>query len=512
MKRATRTQKPPRVADELERALQAMLDDRKASPRVSPKLAPILRVAADLRGLPDADFKARLKRELFVAREAVRRGRRSGVAKPSLAPERPAPTSARNAAVAPAHVREGFHAVTPYIAVEGASKMIDFLKHAFGAVETMRADTGEGRIAHAEVRIEGSMLELGDPSGGNEPNPTALWLFVPDADAAYECAIKAGASSIHEPVDQDYGDREGSVKDPFGNHWYIGTHRVDAEPLPVELRNVTPYLHPVGAPRLIDFMKKTFDAEEVFRAEDDAGTVHHAEIRIGDSIIAMGEAHGAYHPMPPILHVYVPDADRAYQRALAAGAVSVSEPADLPYGERCGAVRDPFGNTWYIATWSEAPTPRVEPLKVPPRHEQPGNIMPFMYIEGVGRAFDFYRKVFGAREMHRVEHGGSLSHVQMAIGQTNVMLSDPTMEHVTKSPVADFTATPHSLGGSPLHLYVYVADADAAFKRALDAGSKVVEPMEDKEWGDHCGGVQDPFGHVWFIATPIKDRPAASSR
>jgi PhnB protein len=154
--------------------------------------------------------------------------------------------------------------------------------------------------------------------------------------------------------------------------------------------------------------------------------------------------------------------------------------------------------------------PKAETHEAPRRYEQPGNIMPFMYIEGVGRAFDFYRDVFGAREVHRAEEGGKLSHIQMAIGQTNVMLSDPTLEHVTKSPASAFATTPHSLGGTPLHLYVYVPDADAAYKRALDAGSKVVDPMEDKVWGDHCGGVQDPFGHVWFIATPIKDRPAAS--
>ncbi len=508
MKRATPTRQPPRAADELARAVQAMIDDRKAAPRVSPKLAPILRVAADLRGLPDADFKSRLKRELFGGKQPATRRQRSHTAKRSLAPERPAPPPV--AATTPAYMREGFHSVTPYVAVDGAAKMIDFLKRVFRAEETMRAETAEGRIGHAEVRIEGSMLELGDPSGESRPNPSALWLFVPDADAAYARAIEAGATSIHEPVDQDYGDREGSVKDPFGNHWYIATHRADAEPLPVELRNVTPYLHPIGTPRLIDFMKKAFDAEEVFRAEDDAGTVYHAKIRIGDSIIAMGETHGSFHPLQPVLHVYVPDADSTYRQALAAGAVSVSEPADLPYGERCGAVRDAFGNTWYIATRLDALARKAETQQAPPRYQQPGNIMPFMYIEGVGRAFDFYRKVFGAREVHRVEEGGRLSHVQMAIGQTNVMLSDPTMEHATKSPAAAFVATPHSLGGSPLHLYVYVEDADAAYKRALEAGSKVVDPMEDKHWGDHCGGVQDPFGHVWYIATPIEDRPKAS--
>ena len=161
---------------------------------------------------------------------------------------------------------EGYHSVTPYLQVHGASKLIEFLREAFGAEEIFRVPRGE-EIAHAQLRIEDSMLEVADAIDKYQPNPTAIWLFVKDADATYARALKAGATVLHEPTDQDYGDREASVKDPFGNHWYIATHRKDAEPLPKGMHSITPYLHPKGTPDVIDFLKRAFGAEEVFRAQ-----------------------------------------------------------------------------------------------------------------------------------------------------------------------------------------------------------------------------------------------------
>ena len=131
--------------------------------------------------------------------------------------------------------------------------------------------------------------------------------------------------------------------------------------------------------------------------------------------------------------------------------------------------------------------------------------MPFIYIEDAVGAFEFYRKVFGAKERHRIEQpGGVVSHVQIAIGETHLMLRDATTKDLAEYRAKGYATTPHKLGGTPLHLYIYVDDADAAFQRAIDSGSKMVDPMEDKEWGDRCGGVQDPFGHIWYIATPLK--------
>jgi PhnB protein len=401
---------------------------------------------------------------------------------------------------------EGFHSVTPYLQVKGAAKLIEFLRDAFGAEEIFRVPRGD-QIAHAQLKIEDSMIEIADAIDKYQPNPTAIWLHVKDTDATYARALKAGASSLHEPMDQDYGERSASVKDPFGNYWYIATHGADAEPVPKGFHSITPYLHPKSAPPVIDFLKRAFDAEEIERHQDPAGTVHHAKIRVGDSIIAMGEAHGPYQPMPPALHLYVPDTDAAYKRALQAGAISIDEPVDQGYGDRYAGVKDPFGNVWYLATHlrdftmpAEPPLPEVAP------HQRPGSIMPFMYNDDVVGAFELYQKVFGATEVHREVQGRKkVSHLQMAIGDTHVMLRDATTPDLAEYRAKGFASTPRSLGGTPLHLYIYVADADAAFMRALESGSKIVDPMEDKEWGDRCGGVQDPFGHIWYIATPLKD-------
>ena len=139
-------------------------------------------------------------------------------------------------------------------------------------------------------------------------------------------------------------------------------------------------------------------------------------------------------------------------------------------------------------------------------HQRPGSIMPFMYHDDVVRAFAVYERVFGATEIHRITRpDGKVSHLVMTIGPTHVMLRDATTPDLAEYRAKGFANTPRGFGGTPLHLYIYVADANAAFKRALDYGSTVVEPMEDTEWGDRCGGVQDPFGHIWYIATPLKN-------
>lgn len=116
---------------------------------------------------------------------------------------------------------------------------------------------------------------------------------------------------------------------------------------------VTPYLIIEGVPKLIDFMKTVFGAEEMERFEDKEGGVMHAEVRIGDSIIMMGGATKEWKAIPAALHIYVKDADTTYQRALQAGATSVMEPSDQFYGDRSGGVKDPFGNTWFISTHIE---------------------------------------------------------------------------------------------------------------------------------------------------------------
>jgi uncharacterized glyoxalase superfamily protein PhnB len=169
----------------------------------------------------------------------------------------------------------------------------------------------------------------------------------------YRRSLAAGATSLFEPADREYGDREAGIKDPSGNHWYIATHKERAgNHRPEGMRAVTLYLHPKGTPELIQFLESAFDAERVLSHPNADGTIAHAKLRIGDSVIEMGEAHGEWQPMPASIHLYVPDADAAYARAIAAGGKVIHPVIDQPYGERSGGVLDPWDNRWWIATYT----------------------------------------------------------------------------------------------------------------------------------------------------------------
>lgn len=121
-------------------------------------------------------------------------------------------------------IREGFHTITPYILVGGAAKFIDFMKEAFGAEEKLRVPMPSGKIMHAEVKIGDSMIELSDGNEQYAPSPCHLHLYVPDTDAVYAQAMRAGAASIEAPNDKPYGDRSAGVRDAWGNSWFIATH------------------------------------------------------------------------------------------------------------------------------------------------------------------------------------------------------------------------------------------------------------------------------------------------
>ncbi|HLZ58555.1 MAG TPA: VOC family protein [Ktedonosporobacter sp.] len=119
--------------------------------------------------------------------------------------------------------------------------------------------------------------------------------------------------------------------------------------IPAGYRTITPYLMVPGAIELIEFVKQAFGAVENYRGIGSEGGLH-AEIRIGDSMLMIGGGAGMRDPMPAALYLYMEDVDAVYQRALQAGATSLSAPEDQPYGDRNAGVKDPFGNIWYIAT------------------------------------------------------------------------------------------------------------------------------------------------------------------
>ncbi|HEX2120643.1 MAG TPA: VOC family protein, partial [Thermoanaerobaculia bacterium] len=127
--------------------------------------------------------------------------------------------------------------------------------------------------------------------------------------------------------------------------------------IPDNYHTITPYLTVEDLPRSVEFMKTVFDGVPTESVPDAEGVVRHAEVRIGDSTIMIGQARGDWKPNPGALYVYVEDTDATYQRALAAGATSIMPPAKQFYGDVNAGVRDPSGTTWWIATHVEDVSP-----------------------------------------------------------------------------------------------------------------------------------------------------------
>ena len=132
-------------------------------------------------------------------------------------------------------IPDGYHSVTPYLIVNGGAKAIDFYKRAFGAKELGRMEMPGGRIGHAEIQIGDSRIMLADEfpemdARGPEAlggSPVGLMIYVNDVDAQFRQAIAAGGKEIRPVVDQFYGDRSGTLADPFGHKWTISTHKED---------------------------------------------------------------------------------------------------------------------------------------------------------------------------------------------------------------------------------------------------------------------------------------------
>ena len=144
----------------------------------------------------------------------------------------------------PKPVPEGYHTLTPYLAVDDASEAIEYYKEAFGAKERVRMDTPDGKIGHAELEIGDALLMLSDPFPQASTKPpkeiggtsASVFMYVEDVDAVVKKAVDAGASVTMEVADQFWGDRFGKIIDPFGHHWGIATHKEDLTPQEMEKR------------------------------------------------------------------------------------------------------------------------------------------------------------------------------------------------------------------------------------------------------------------------------------
>lgn len=240
-------------------------------------------------------------------------------------------------------------------------------------------------------------------------------------------------------------------------------------------RTVTPFIAVPNGPELIEFLRRTFGAEETARhSHGDGGFV--ASLRIGDSeVLVMGGESVRGHERIGAFHVFVPDCDAVYSRAIEAGGISMGEPADRPYGERSGFVKDSVGNYWYIAT-------RLASNVAP---EGAGTVVPYAHPAKALPFIDFLKRALGAQEMGVYEHGGRVMHAAVRIGDSVLEMGE--------SP--DFL--PHSF-------YLHVEDCDAVYHRAIEAGATSLWPPTDQLYGDRTAGLMDPFGYQWMPATRIK--------
>jgi PhnB protein len=168
----------------------------------------------------------------------------------------------------------------------------------------------------------------------------------------------------------------------------MSTESNSAQSVPEGYHVVTPWIVVKGAARLIDYLQEAFDAEELGRVYDPDGTIGHAEVRIGDSVVMMFDAKEAWPNTPGFFRLYVEDGEAAYQRALAAGGTPVTRMTALFFGDQVGRVRDPFGNIWWIQSRVE----NVDPEQMASRAEEPAYRDAMQYLrssldeEMMGRA------------------------------------------------------------------------------------------------------------------------------
>jgi PhnB protein len=410
------------------------------------------------------------------------------------------------------YVPKGLNNVNVYLHPLKAEPVIDFLKRGFGGEEIAKHASPDGVVQHAEIRVGDSVVEMGEAHGIYQPLPSTFYLYVNDVDALYDRALKAGATSLQAPADQPYGDRVAGTKDPFGNTWYIATHKEELSPEEIERRTkelsrrqsagfaetkqapgtvkfiregfhtVTPYLIIPNAAQWIDFVKRAFDAEEHFRAKRPGveDIIMHAEVKIGDSMIELADANPQYPATPSTLLLRVNDPDAVYARAIEAGATVLEPVSDHDYGSRGGTVVDIAGNRLNIA--ASAPGNKI--------FEDFRSVTPHLNPVRSAEFIEFLQKAFGGEEVHRAQSPeGRILHAQVRIGDSVISMGDA---HGPYQPM-------------PSTLHLYVPDTDTVYRQALIAGAASIQAPADQPYGDRSAGVTDPFGNRWFIATHLRD-------
>jgi PhnB protein len=489
--------------DQLNKAVEAMLARTDSKPgKVDAQIEPLVRIAADLRNLPSASFKARLKSELGGKK------RMSTVAEPVAKPASKAVAAGRVSA-------------TPRLAFRDPARAIAFYQRALGAKETFRFQVGDS-IPHAELMIGDSAVDItGEwPEGGRFSaetlggSPISISVQVPDVDAFAAHAVAAGMKLVREPRDQFYGHRDATLEDPFGYSWGVFTVKEEmsveemhqrmkglthgpesglmpvgkkeekpgVSPVPRGFRMVTPYLVAADGLALLEFTKQGLGAEEIMRAVMPTGV--HAEVRIGDTTLMLGGGiEGKKFPgtlQPNALHIYVENADAVTEKAVAAGATLIDPVRDQEYGERSSAVRDQAGNYWYIATAKGD------------KHVPKGlfSVNPYLHPRRAEPVISFLKRAFGAEEVAKyASPDGVVHHAVIRVGDSVLEMGEAQGKYETMEAM----------------FYLYVPNMEAVYRQALAAGATSFQEPTDQPYGDRNAGVKDAFGNKWYIATHFKD-------
>ena len=335
----------------------------------------------------------------------------------TAAPEpTPAPVVAPVAkAVKP--IPDGFFAITPQLTVKGVDEAVAFYVKALGATKIYSMPGPDGKTMHAEVKIGDSIVFIDEEMDGSKSpltlggTPASLMVYTADANALFAAATTAGARAEMPLEDQFWGDRYGSVIDPFGHRWAIAQHIEDltpeqtsqraalvfgaappagkkakkpvkpkpgAEPAwkkiagtpatqttPPGYHTVTLALVVPKAADAIEFYKQAFGATEIERMPAPDGKIMHATLALGDSKLMLSDEFpemGAKSAVtlggsPVAVHYYTTDADAAFKKVTAAGAKPIMPIADMFWGDRYGAAVDPAGIMWGVATHKEDLSP-----------------------------------------------------------------------------------------------------------------------------------------------------------
>ena len=248
---------------------------------------------------------------------------------------------------------------------------------------------------------------------------------------------------------------------------------------PEGFHTLTPYLHPAADAKLADFLKAAFGATENFRVPRPDGTIMHAQLRIGDSIVELGEVPADYaSPKATSFRLFVEDVDAIYGRSIDAGAESLHPPVDQSYGYREAGIKDPAGNYWWVS----------RALKGGYKAPESQDVEISLLLRGADSFIRFVKDAFGAEELERhASPDGAVRYASMRLGDSVFSLGEA---HDRWQPM-------------PGGIHHYVPDVDETYRRALATGAKPHTPPANTPYGDRAACVIDPQGNWWYLATHI---------